>query len=65
MIETPRLILRPFTHDDLDAFASMNAEAEVMRYIGDGKQQSRAQSEMRMNGDPEDRAQICERRAVL
>ena len=49
MIETPRLILRPFRHDDLDAFASMNADAEVMRYIGDGKPQSRAQTEMRIN----------------
>ena len=49
MIETPRLILRPFTHDDLDAYASMNADAEVMRYIGDGKPQSRAQTQMRLN----------------
>jgi len=49
MIETPRLILRRFKHDDLEAFASMNADAEVMRYIGDGKPQSRAQTEMRIN----------------
>ena len=49
MIQTPRLVLRPFTHDDLDAFASMNADAEVMRYIGDGKPQSRAQTQLRLN----------------
>jgi len=49
MIETPRLILRPFTSYDLDAFASMNADADVMRYIGDGNPQSRAQTQMRLN----------------
>ncbi len=48
-IETGRWYLRPFTSDDLDAFASMNADADVMRYIGDGKPQTRAQTEMRLN----------------
>lgn len=48
-VETERLLLRPFTSDDLEAFASINADAEVMRYIGDGKPQSRAQTEMRLN----------------
>jgi len=48
-VETERLLLRPFTSDDLDAFASINADAAVMRYIGDGKPQTRAQTEMRLN----------------
>jgi len=48
MIETRRLILRPFTSDDLDAFASMNADPEVMPYIT-GTPQTRAQTQMRLN----------------
>lgn len=49
MIETERLLCRPLTSDDLDQFASINADADVMRYIGDGKPQTRAQTEMRLN----------------
>jgi RimJ/RimL family protein N-acetyltransferase len=33
---TARLRLRQFREDDLDAFAAMCADAEVMRYVGDG-----------------------------
>ncbi|MBY6073854.1 GNAT family N-acetyltransferase [Vannielia litorea] len=33
MIETARLLLRPFEPDDLPAFAAMNADAQVMRYF--------------------------------
>ena len=40
MIETPRLILRPFKRDDR-SFASMNVP-EVMRYIGAASPQTRA-----------------------
>lgn len=32
MIETDRLILRPFEPGDLDAYAAMNADPEVMRF---------------------------------
>jgi RimJ/RimL family protein N-acetyltransferase len=35
-VETPRLLLRPFCNADLDAYAAMSADAEVMRYIGNG-----------------------------
>jgi len=49
MIETKRLLLRRFTPGDLDAFAALNADADVMRHIGDGKLQSRAQTEVRLN----------------
>jgi RimJ/RimL family protein N-acetyltransferase len=40
-IETPRLRLRAFRTTDLDAFAAMNADAEVMRYLGSGETQDR------------------------
>ena len=49
MIETPRLILRPITRDDLEALASMNADADVMRYIGYGKPQTLSQTRIRLN----------------
>jgi RimJ/RimL family protein N-acetyltransferase len=39
-IETERLILRPFTYDDLEAFALIGSDPDVMRFIGDGKPQS-------------------------
>ena len=32
-LATPRLILRPWDEEDLDAFASLNADPEVMRYF--------------------------------
>jgi len=47
-VETERLLLRPFARDDLDEFASINGDADVMRYIGDGKPQTRAQTELRL-----------------
>ena len=36
-IETDRLILRPFTLHDLDDFALICGDPEVMRFIGNGK----------------------------
>ena len=36
-LETQRLRLRAFRNDDLDAYAAMCADAEVMRFIGTGK----------------------------
>ncbi|MBR7831704.1 GNAT family N-acetyltransferase [Actinospica durhamensis] len=36
-IETPRLILRVPKHDDIEAFDEMDADPEVMRWIGDGR----------------------------
>lgn len=35
-VPTERLLLRPFTEADLDAYAEMSADAEVMRHIGAG-----------------------------
>jgi len=40
-LETERLVLRMFTKDDLDAYAGICADAEVMRFVGDGKTVSR------------------------
>lgn len=33
-LETERLLLRPFRDEDLDAYAAMCADPEVMRYLG-------------------------------
>jgi ribosomal-protein-alanine N-acetyltransferase len=49
MIETQRLLLRSFSIDDLDAFAALNADPDVMRYIGDGRPQSMEQTQIRLN----------------
>ncbi|MEX1262888.1 MAG: GNAT family N-acetyltransferase [Actinomycetota bacterium] len=35
-LETPRLIIRPFTLRDLDQLTEIFAQPEVMRFIGDG-----------------------------
>jgi RimJ/RimL family protein N-acetyltransferase len=43
-LETPRLKLRGFCHDDLDAYAEMCADPEVMRFIGNGQTVDRPQS---------------------
>ncbi|MEK6325534.1 MAG: GNAT family N-acetyltransferase [Acidobacteriota bacterium] len=48
-IETARVYLRPFTADDLDAFAVIGSDPDVMRYIGEGKPQSRQQTQARLN----------------
>jgi RimJ/RimL family protein N-acetyltransferase len=37
ILETDRLTLRMLREDDLDAYAAMCADPEVMRYLGDGK----------------------------
>jgi RimJ/RimL family protein N-acetyltransferase len=34
-LETERLLLRPFRQTDLEAYAAMCADPEVMRYLGD------------------------------
>ena len=49
-IDTPRLLLRQFREQDLDAFAAMCADADVMRHIGDGKTLDRATAWRSMAG---------------
>ena len=44
IIKTERLILREFREEDLEAYAQMSADEEVMRYIGTGKVLSRDES---------------------
>ena len=43
-LQTPRLRLRGWRNEDLDAYAPMCADAEVMRYIGTGVTQTRAEA---------------------
>jgi len=47
-LETERLILRMFRESDIDAYADMCGDAEVMRYIGDGQPLSRPMAWRRM-----------------
>jgi RimJ/RimL family protein N-acetyltransferase len=44
VLHTARLTLRRPTPADLDGFAAMNADPEVMRYIGTGKTRTREQT---------------------
>ena len=43
-LQTARLFLRMFREDDLDAYAAICADAEVMRYLGDGKALTRGEA---------------------
>lgn len=43
-LQTERLILRIFREEDFDDYAKMCADPEVMRYLGEGKPLSRAES---------------------
>jgi len=43
-IETARLRLRPWREEDLDPYAQMSADPEVMRYIGSGRPLDREES---------------------
>ena len=50
MLETPRLRLRAFRSEDLDAYAAMSADPEVMRYLGTGVPLSRMDAWRSMAG---------------
>ena len=43
ILETPRVTLRQFEADDLDAIAAIKSDPEVMRYIGTGEPATREQ----------------------
>ncbi len=49
VIETDRLRLRMFTSDDLDSFAAMLADPDVMRYVEDGQPKDRSVAEKALN----------------
>ena len=44
VIETPRLLLRPFTEDDVGALAAIYANPDVMRFLAGGQVFDRAQT---------------------
>ena len=44
-VRTERLVLRDWSLDDVDAYAAIIADPEVMRFIGDGKPRDRSQAE--------------------
>jgi RimJ/RimL family protein N-acetyltransferase len=44
VLETERLILRPFTEEDLDGYAAIMKEPEVTRFLGTGAPLTRAQA---------------------
>ena len=48
LLETERLQLRRFTSDDVDSFLRLISDAEVMRYIGDGKIDNREGAKTRL-----------------
>ena len=50
-IETERLIIRPFTMDDIEPSYLMNLDPEVSRYTGDGGVVSREEMERRIVED--------------
>ncbi|WP_067499880.1 GNAT family N-acetyltransferase [Actinoplanes sp. TFC3] len=47
-VETARLLLRRWRSDDLDGFAVITAQPEVMRYINDGRTLDRAATAQRL-----------------
>jgi len=51
IIETERLILRPFTMDDVAAAYEMNLDPEVSKYTHDGGVQEREEIEKRIQED--------------
>jgi RimJ/RimL family protein N-acetyltransferase len=44
MFETSRLVLRLPTEDDLDPLSAINADPQVMQFIGDGTTRSREET---------------------
>ena len=50
VLETERLLLRPFRNADLDEYAAMCADPEVMKYLGTGVTLNRADAWRSMAG---------------
>jgi len=49
-LRTARLVLRPLSIEDLDAYAAMQANPEVMRYLGTGETRTRGETWAAMAG---------------
>jgi RimJ/RimL family protein N-acetyltransferase len=47
-LETARLRLRMFRHEDLDALCAITRDPEVMRFIGDGRPLTREETELNL-----------------
>ncbi|MHB1684159.1 MAG: GNAT family N-acetyltransferase [Bacilli bacterium] len=47
-LETDRLLLRPYSMGDLDFFASLWTDPEVVRFIGEGVTRNRNEAEERL-----------------
>ncbi len=47
-LKTERLVLRPLTIDDIDLLVDLDSDPEVMRYITDGKPQTKEHYEKRI-----------------
>jgi RimJ/RimL family protein N-acetyltransferase len=41
LLQTPRLVLRQFTEDDVDNLFNLNSDPEVMRYLTGGRRARR------------------------
>jgi ribosomal-protein-alanine N-acetyltransferase len=48
ILHTERLVFRPFHEDDLDDLAALYGDAEVMRFLGEGRPMDRAQAKERL-----------------
>jgi len=48
VLETERLMLRPFRDNDLEHLLALWNDAEVMRFIGSGKVRTRQETEGRL-----------------
>src|SRR5579884_2128872 len=48
LLETERLLLRPFREEDLDDLCALFADPEVMRYLGGGKPRTREETRERL-----------------
>jgi [ribosomal protein S5]-alanine N-acetyltransferase len=49
-LETPRLLLRPFTVSDRDTIHAVYADPEVMRYVGHGAHRTMAETARALRG---------------
>jgi RimJ/RimL family protein N-acetyltransferase len=49
VLETERLLFRPFREADLDDLAALYGDAEVMRFLGDGQPRDRGQTWERLD----------------
>jgi ribosomal-protein-alanine N-acetyltransferase len=54
LLQTERLLLRPFREDDLDELSALNADAEVTRFLTGGRPRSREETAGKLRQGLED-----------